>query len=230
MKDEDFIELRRQEQRAAAKMAGYRGVLQFSYASSEIRRSTNPKLVEDLKRVFQAGNFNTVFTHSPFDRHATHRALSVHVLRAIQELPKRIQPKRVIGCEVWRSLDWLPSKMRKSFSILSTKAQMKELFSLYQSQIAGTKNYPEAVIGRKRSNATFSDSHAVDFAEFAEIGIDLSSVAHGKVSLAKFVGELLKAFQTEIQNELKPYLEKSNGNHHRKKSGSRIKVRSKNRR
>jgi LmbE family N-acetylglucosaminyl deacetylase len=225
--DSDFIELRRREQRESAGISGFTGVLQFSYPSAQVKRKSFAKLQTEVAALLAAAPVEAVFTHSPFDRHDTHRAVCFHVLSAIQSLPRARRPKKVIGCEVWRSLDWLPEKYRKIFPICTTEPQMRRLFSVYQSQILGAKNYVDAVIGRKRSHATFSESHERDAADFCEIGVDLSPVALGKRSLNQFCDEVLQEFQKEIRQELKGY---SNGNHHSKKPGSRIASRRKSRR
>ncbi len=225
-----FAEVRKREQREAATWASYSGVIQLNHSSALIRQAKAEKLESDFLEIFGNGKIETVFTHSPFDRHPTHRALCVHLLRALQKLPKSRRPKKVIGCEVWRSLDWIPASKKIIFPVSSSESQMKTLFDLYQSQIVGAKNYTQAVIGRKRSNATFSESHLADNSAFAEYGIDLTAVATGKITLQKYAQQMLDLFQQEILKELKPYRETSNGNHHRKKPIKRIKSRSKSRR
>ncbi len=224
--DEQFTELRRQEQREAAKLSGFCGVLQLNYPSSKVKDSSDDQLRTELKLIWMASPVRSVFTHSPFDRHATHRATCMHVLSTLKTLPKTRRPRLVIGCEVWRSLDWVPEKYKRFLPVKSTEPQMRSLFSIYQSQISGAKNYVDAVIGRKRCNATFREAHSRDAYEFCEVGIDLTSIVSGKTSLQGYAEKVLSDFRTEIRREIKADTGKTNGNHHSKKPSRRISGRS----
>jgi LmbE family N-acetylglucosaminyl deacetylase len=218
----EFIEVRRNEQRAAARQMGYRGLLQLGFPSADVRKASNAGIEKELTAILENTRPEVLYTHSIFDKHPTHRALALHVMHAVRALPKNQRPKRVLGCEVWRSLDWVPAKKRVSLPLKSTESEMKSLFSLYRSQIDGAKNYADAVVGRKRCNATFSESHSRDSAEFLEFAVDMTKLAHGNSTLQDFAEDFLGAFQREIFSELKLSSRKKNGNHHSKKSRSRL--------
>ena len=53
-----------------------------------------------------------VCTHNPADKHDTHIGVTIAALKAMRELPRDLRPKQVIGCEVWRNLDWLPDSRK----------------------------------------------------------------------------------------------------------------------
>jgi glucosamine-6-phosphate deaminase len=53
-----------------------------------------------------------VYTHNPADKHDTHIGVTIAALQAMRELPRDQRPQQVIGCEVWRNLDWLPDDQK----------------------------------------------------------------------------------------------------------------------
>jgi len=50
----------------------------------------------------------------------------------------------------------------------------EKLHACFASQIAGGKDYGKAVIGRRRANATFYDSHSVDTLDQLWFAMDLT--------------------------------------------------------
>jgi hypothetical protein len=53
-----------------------------------------------------------VYTHNPADKHDTHIGVVIAALQAMRELPREQRPKKVIGCEVWRNLDWMNDRTK----------------------------------------------------------------------------------------------------------------------
>ena len=95
------------EQNRAAKLGKFGVMLQLDYPSSAVKSATDPALKEDLKKILTATRPEIVYTHNLADKHDTHIGVVVAAIQAMRELPRRHRPKRVIGCEVWRDLDWL---------------------------------------------------------------------------------------------------------------------------
>jgi len=79
----------------------------LDYPSSAIKSATDPSLKNDLKEILTATQPEVVYTHNLADKHDTHIGVVIAALQAMRELPREQRPKKVIGCEVWRNLDWL---------------------------------------------------------------------------------------------------------------------------
>ena len=73
-----------------------------------MKSPTDFNLKEDLLAILTATLPETAYTHNSADKHDTHIGVTIAALQAMRELPKDRRPKKVIGCEVWRALDWLP--------------------------------------------------------------------------------------------------------------------------
>lgn len=52
------------------------------------------------------------------------------------------------------------------------------LNACFESQIQGGKNYGDAVIGRRKANATFSSTHTVDECEMVWLAMDVTCLGH----------------------------------------------------
>ena len=105
--DAQMMAVRRREQNQAAKLGGYGVMIQLDYPSSAVKSATDAALKEDLKKILAATRPEVVYTHNLADKHDTHIGVVIAALQAMRELPRGQRPKKVIGCEVWRNLDWL---------------------------------------------------------------------------------------------------------------------------
>lgn len=197
--DADMVRIRQQEQCAAAQLGQYGVILQLGHTSSGIKNPADGALKEDLKKILIATQPKVIYTHNPADKHETHVAVLVSALQAIRELPPVQRPQQVIGCEVWRDLDWLPDAEKILLDVSAHAALASELNGVFQSQIAGGKRYDLAIQGRRTANATFGHSHQADKATQIIIGLDLTPlVQHESLDLPAFVNELLGKFQTDV--------------------------------
>ncbi len=109
----DPVELGRirvREQRQAAEVGRFSFVAQLGYPSRAINPPMGSGLVEDLATVVRAAAPRVIYTHNPADKHATHINVLVAVLEALREVPVECRPERLLGCEMWRSLDWLAER------------------------------------------------------------------------------------------------------------------------
>ncbi|MFP4541109.1 MAG: hypothetical protein ACLFR7_05730, partial [Opitutales bacterium] len=79
-------------------------------------------------------------------------------------LPPEERPERVLGCEVWRGLDWMPDDEKVPLDVSGNLELAQQLNGVFDSQIVGGKRYDLATIGRRRANATFLESHHADAA------------------------------------------------------------------
>src|ERR1035437_2470152 len=105
--DEKIMAVRRREQNRAAKVGRFGVMVQLDFPSSVVKNAANPALKDDLKKILAATKPEIVYTHNLADKHDTHIGVVVAAIQAMRELPRSQRPKRVIGCEVWRNLDWL---------------------------------------------------------------------------------------------------------------------------
>src|ERR1700709_814859 len=106
--DEQMMVVRRKEQNKAAKLGKFGVMIQLDYPSSAVKSATDASLKEDLKKILSATKPEVIYTHNPADKHDTHIGVVIATIQALRELPRHQRPKKVIGCEVWRDLDWLP--------------------------------------------------------------------------------------------------------------------------
>ena len=137
--DQEMRRVRRIEQRSAASAGNYGAMIQLDYPGSMIRNPSDSALVNDLREIPMATLPGVVYTHNPADKHGTHLAVAVASLRAMRTLPPKDRPARVIGCEVWCDLDWLPDMEKVIMNVSGGDHLPGTLNACFQSQIAGGK-------------------------------------------------------------------------------------------
>ena len=197
--DEQMKTVRTQEQKAAAVIGQYGFMAQLGHPSRNAKdASRRQPLVSDLATLITAAQPEVVYTHNPFDKHATHVGTLLAVIEAIRTLPEPQRPARLIGCEVWRGLDWLPDLRKLIHDVSAHPNLAAALNGVFDSQIAGGKRYDLAVEGRRAAKATFLDSHAVDDAERVQYAIDLTPLLAANASLPHFLQQHIDAFSAEV--------------------------------
>lgn len=201
--DAEMTAIRRQEQNAAAVLGGFGAMIQLDYESEAIKSPTAPGLETDLKSILAATQPEVVYTHNPADKHETHIGVVVAALKAMRELPRDQRPQQVIGCEVWRGLDWLPDGKKVVMDVSGHDNLASALNGVFDSQIAGGKRYDHAIIGRRAANATFFDSHALDHSTQVIFGMDLTPVvADESMDILEFVCGHIEQFQADVRQKL----------------------------
>jgi LmbE family N-acetylglucosaminyl deacetylase len=167
--DSEMVEIRKNEQMQAAETGQYGSLILMGYTSSEIKSEKNTSLAKDIQTVIELTKPDTVYLHNLADSHDTHVATALASIKALRN--SKPIPKNVYGCEVWRSLDWLDEKV-----VLDCSENLKlseDLCRVFESQIAGGKNYDQATMGRRKANATFLDSGKTDSLTHATYAMDL---------------------------------------------------------
>jgi hypothetical protein len=154
--------VRREEQRAAARLGRYAIQLQLAHPSSVVKSPGHPGVAADLDLIFGGSAAQVVYLHNPADKHDTHVAVFLRCLEALRRLPPARRPQRVLGCEVWRDLDWLVDADKVALDAGRHPALALDLLKVFDSQVAGGKRYDLATIGRRQAHATFHTSHATD--------------------------------------------------------------------
>ena len=201
--DAQMMTIRRQEQNTAATIGGYAAMIQLDYPSSTLKNPNGLELKNDLIALLTATQPEVVYTHNPADKHDTHIAVTIAALLAMRELPRDQRPRQVIGCEVWRNLDWLPDEEKILMDVSGRDNLAAALNGVFDSQIAGGKRYDLATLGRRAANATFFNSHATDASTQLIFGLDLTPlVADDTKDIASYVCDLIDRFNADVRLKL----------------------------
>ena len=201
--DTEMMTIRRQEQNTAAVVGAYGVMIQLDYSSSVVKSPTARELQEDLKAILSATRPEVVYTHNPADKHDTHIGVTVAALQAMRELPRDERPRQVIGCEVWRNLDWLQDHEKVLMDVSGRDNLAAALNGVFDSQIAGGKRYDLATLGRRAANATFFDSHTTDASTQLVFGLDLTPlVADESIDILEYVCGFIDRFQADVRKKL----------------------------
>jgi LmbE family N-acetylglucosaminyl deacetylase len=204
--DERMMEVRREEQREAARLGRYLIQIQLAHPSADVKQPGHAGVVGDLQAIFSRCRPEVVFLHNPADKHDTHIAVLLRCLEAIRSLPAERRPARVLGCEVWRDLDWLPDSEKVALDSGRHPALAKRLLAVFDSQISGGKRYDLASVGRRLANATFHTSHATDSLAGITWAIDLTPVTRdGGPSVGDLTGSLVERLGADVSKRLKAW-------------------------
>ena len=207
--DEKMMAVRRAEQRQAAIVGRYAAMVQLDYPSGIAKDAADPRLREDLRAILAATQPRVVYTHNPADKHDTHIAVVVPVIQAIRDLPRDQRPQAVHGCEVWRDLDWLGDAEKVVHDVSGNDSLAAALNGIFDSQIAGGKRYDLAVLGRRRANATFFQSHGVDRSDALAFAMDLTPLARDdSLDIVEYVTGAIDRFRSDVAAKLRRQLGK----------------------
>ena len=205
--DEQMRAIRRQEQNLAAQIGQYGAMIQLDYPSSAVKDPKAKALRDDLVEVLRATQPQVVYTHNLADKHDTHIGVAVAAIAAMRTFPLEQRPKAVYGCEVWRDLDWMPDAEKVLHDVDGHANLAAALNGVFDSQIAGGKRYDLGVIGRRRANATFFESHAVDRSESVAFAMDLTPlVQDGSLDIADYVNGFIERFRADVLIKLRARL------------------------
>jgi len=201
--DEQMMAVRNKEQDTAAVIGGYAAMIQLDYPSRAVKNPADQDLKNDLKTILAASLPEVVYTHNPADKHDTHIGVTVAALLAMRELPKDQRPKKVIGCEVWRNLDWLSDESKVLMDVSGRDNLAAALNGVFDSQIAGGKRYDLATLGRRAANATFFDSHSTDASTQLIFGMDLTPlIVDESMDIVSFVCDFIEHFKNDVRMKL----------------------------
>jgi len=165
---------RRAEQRQAADIGKYNLQIQLAHPSAAVKMPGHPEVAADFALIFGVAPLEVVYLHNPADKHDTHVALLLRCLEALRALPAARRPRRVLGCEVWRDLDWLVDADKVALDAGRHAELAEPLLRAFDSQITGGKRYDLATVGRRAANATFHTSHRTDALTAITWALDLS--------------------------------------------------------
>ncbi len=206
--DAEMQIIRREEQRRAAEIGKYNLQLQLAHPSGDVKKPGHPGVAADLAAIFGGCGpaLETVYLHQPADKHDTHVACFLRCLEAIRALPAARRPRRVLGVEGWRDLDWLADADKVAMDASPNPDLARELVAVFDSQIAGGKRYDLAALGRRVANATFFASHATDAATAVSFAMDLTPlVRDDTLSVREFTLGHIEKLRADVAGRLERF-------------------------
>jgi LmbE family N-acetylglucosaminyl deacetylase len=174
--DEEMRRVRFKEQFKAAFVGEFSAQVMLDYPSKFIKDGKDERGVQDMLALLQATQPQFVYTHNLADKHDTHIGVTLKVIAAIRRLPRAERPEKLYGCEVWRNLDWMVDSEKVNFDVSKRENLQMALLGVFDSQICGGKRYDLASMGRRKANATYSESHGVDETLGLSYGMDLTTL------------------------------------------------------
>lgn len=206
--DEQMQGVRKEEQEQAARLGQYGYLAQLGYSSAEVKTSAKQgPLLEDLHQILSNATPDVIYTHNLMDKHDTHIAVVLKVIEVLRSLPEGKWPKRFIGCEVWRGLDWILDSDKVQMSVEVDDQFVTQMVNIFKSQVEGGKRYDLATLGRMHANSTFSESHAVDQSNKKWYGIDLMPLLKDlSLSPLEYVKQLQENLYQDINQRITRYL------------------------
>jgi LmbE family N-acetylglucosaminyl deacetylase len=200
---EEVGALRNQEQDNAAELGQYGAMIQLNYSSQVLKSKVKSDVVASLYDLLSAVQPRVVYTHNPADKHNTHVSVAVATLEAIRQLPIVQRPSELYGCEVWQDLDWLNDDEKVRLDVSGNNELAEALINCHDSQITPAKRYDLATLGRRRANATYSDSHSNTPGVYVTHAMDLSQlILDDEISLQDFVAGKIHDFKRSVVNTL----------------------------
>jgi LmbE family N-acetylglucosaminyl deacetylase len=198
--DEMMQVVRRKEQKKAAIVGEYTAQVFLDYSSAATKDGSNEAVKEDLKKIFLATRPQIVYTHNLADKHDTHVAVTLRVIAALRELPEDAKPQQVLGCEVWRDLDWMADSDKVAMDVSAHENLAAALLGVFDSQICGGKRYDLATMGRRRAHATYAESHGVDVSTSLIYAMDLTPLIQDpSLDVGQYVQGFIDRFAQDVR-------------------------------
>jgi len=205
--DEEMRDTRILEQERAAEVGRYNAMIQLLQPSETVKDPANHPLQQDLAQILNIAKPSILYIHNPADKHETHIAVFVESIRAIRELPQEARPDRVLGCEVWRGLDWMLDTDKIALGFGNHAPLADELVDIFKSQISGGKRYDLASRGRRLANATYHRSHEVDAEDGIWFAMDLTPLSRDDtLDILDYTMSFLERFENDVRENLSKQL------------------------
>jgi LmbE family N-acetylglucosaminyl deacetylase len=190
-------ETRRREQERAAELGRYGAQVFLDYTSERVKDTGEESVVTDLVALLRATRPEVVYTHALTDMHDTHVAVALRLVAACRALPPEERPAQVLGCEVWRDLDWLPAADKILLAVDERPELQAALLAVFESQLAA-KAYDRAALGRRAAHAAFSESHHADRHAGVVWAMDLGPLVAGDVAPAEYARSLVRRLEEDV--------------------------------
>ncbi|MCB1052940.1 MAG: PIG-L family deacetylase [Acidobacteria bacterium] len=198
--DQEMAKIRRLEQKKAAFVGEYGAQVLMGYSSDQLK-SGYEDIVQDLIQILTKSKPKTIYLHSPADKHETHVAAMAVAIQALRSCLPAYRPETVVGCEVWRDLDWLEEKVALEVSQAPHLAQA--LIAVFDSQISGGKRYDLATLGRRAANSVYHSAYQASHADALTWAIDLMPLIDDPaLNILEFTLAKVDQFKRSISNRL----------------------------
>ncbi len=202
--DGQMRETRKAEQKKAAMIGGYAAQFLLDHPSQAVKDPAPGGVAADLDSILAACRPRVVYTHNFQDKHDSHVAVALRVIAALRRLPKARRPPKVIGCEAWRSLDWLCDPDKVVMPLDGQEELADALLGVFDSQVGGGKRYDLATRGRRLANATYFESHGVDQHKALAWGMDMTPLLEDDgLDPFDYTQAYIGRFAAEVQDRIR---------------------------
>jgi LmbE family N-acetylglucosaminyl deacetylase len=204
--EKDLIKLRNTEQKEAARTGDYGALIILGHPSSDAKKTANNHITDEIARIIKWAKPDIIYTHNPFDSHDTHVAVMLRTIDALRFLQGEYNPDKLIGCEVWRSLDWLLPEDRLVLDVSLRPELAGKLLGVFKSQLGSGKRYDKAVIGRRQANATFDNARTPDASGAVTYAIDLTLLIENPgLDVSVFARKYMDRFRDDVINRIEKF-------------------------
>ena len=201
--DDEMRLVRFKEQRKAAMIGEFAAQIMLDIPSNVIKDASCREPVDDILAILRATRPQVVYTHNLADKHDTHVGVALRVIQALRNLEQAERPERLVGCEVWRALDWMVDSDKVMMDLSAHENLQAALLGVFDSQIVGGKRYDLASLGRRRANATYFEAHGVDETTGLSYGMDMTPLINdANLVPAEFVGQFVQRFAADVQGRV----------------------------
>jgi LmbE family N-acetylglucosaminyl deacetylase len=201
--DDQMWQVRIKEQQKAAFVGEYATQILLDHPSAMVKNGASSPPVDDLETILRAARPQIVYTHNLADKHDTHVGVALKVIAAVRRLSPADRPQKLVGCEVWRNLDWLVDTDKVVFNASGLENLQMALVGVFDSQVTGGKRYDLATMGRRRANATYYASHDTDTATGLNFGMDLTPlITDDTLDPADYVLSFVARFARDVEDRL----------------------------
>ena len=202
--DDEMRLVRFKEQRKAAFVGEFAAQVMLDLPSKIVKDASRQEAVEDIVAVLRATKPKFVYTHNLADKHDTHVGVALRVIEAIRRLDQAERPERLVGCEVWRALDWMADPDKVLMNVSEHENLQLALLGVFDSQIAGGKRYDLASMGRRRANATYFESHGVDATTGLSYAMDMSPLMSDTTKdPVEFAQDFIQRFAQDVKDRIR---------------------------
>ena len=201
--DDEMRQVRFKEQRKAAYLGEFAAQVLLDFPSKIVKDASRQEPMDDILAILRATKPQIVYTHNLADKHDTHVATALRVIEALRKLDPAERPERIVGCEVWRALDWMVNSDKLKMDLSDHENLQFALLGVFDSQIAGGKRYDLASMGRRRANATYFESHGVDHTTGLSYGMDMTPLMNdASLDPTEFVSGLIQRFVNDVKERI----------------------------
>jgi LmbE family N-acetylglucosaminyl deacetylase len=201
--DDDMCIVRKKEQEKAAIIGEYAFLASLDHPSSEVKDPNNTDIAARIRSILEVARPKVVYTHNLADKHDTHVGVAAKTIAALRALPQDGRPEQMLGCEVWRDLDWLLDTDKVALDCSAHENLQAALLGVFDSQIAGGKRYDLATMGRRRAHATYHASHDTDVTTGLSFAMDLTPlIKDDSLDVAAYVIAYIERLKDDVHSRL----------------------------